>query len=184
MPRVYLSLGSNLGDRVAQLRAAVRQLQEHGLALVDASPLYESEAWEDEPGRTEAERHWYLNCVVAVDTGLGPRVLLEHLQAIETALGRERKVGLTPEAQRFTPRTVDIDIIFYGDEVISVPDDLHVPHLLAAERAFVLRPLADIAPELTHPTLYRSVRELLDELTDEHEVRPGGYPLRWLEESG
>ena len=59
-------------------------------------------------------------------------------------------------------RTVDIDIIFYGDEVISVPDDMHVPHLLAAERAFVLRPLADIAPELTHPTLYRLVRELLD----------------------
>ena len=81
--------------------------------------------------------------------------LLDHLQAIETALGRTRTAGLTPEAQRFTPRTVDIDIIFYGDEVISVPDDLHVPHLLAAERAFVLRPLADIAPELTHPTLYR-----------------------------
>ena len=184
MPRVYLSLGSNLDDRVALLRAAVRQLQEHGLALVDASPLYESEAWEEEPGQTEAERRWYLNCVVAVDTGLGPRILLDHLQAIETALGRERTADLTPEAERFTPRTVDIDIIFYGDEVISVPDDLHVPHLLAAERAFVLRPLADIAPEFTHPTLYRSVRELLAELTDEHEVRPGAYPLRWLEESG
>ena len=184
MPRAYLSLGSNLGDRLALLRAAVQQLQDHGLALVEASPLYESEPWEEEPGQTEAERKRYLNCVVAVDTGLGPRALLERLQAIETALGRERPAGLTPEAQRFTPRTVDIDIIFYGDEVISVPDDLHVPHLLAAERAFVLRPLADIAPEFTHPTLYRSVRELLAELTDEHEVRPGAYPLRWLEESG
>jgi 2-amino-4-hydroxy-6-hydroxymethyldihydropteridine diphosphokinase len=183
MPRVYLSLGSNLGDRLALLRAAVRQLQEHGLALVDASPLYESEAWEEEPGQTEAERRWYLNCAIAVDTDLRPRALLGHLQAIETALGRTREAGLTPEAQRFTPRTVDIDIIFYGDEVISVPDDLHVPHLLAAERAFVLRPLADIAPELTHPTLYRSIRELLDELADEHEVRPGDYPARWLEES-
>ena len=184
MPRVYLSLGSNLGDRLASLRAAVRQLREHGLALVDASPLYESEAWEDEPGQTEAERRWYLNCVVAVDTALRPRVLLDRLQAIETALGRTRTAGLTPEAQRFTPRTVDIDIIFYGDEVISVPDDLHVPHLLAAERAFVLRPLADIAPELTHPTLYRSVRDLLAELADEHEVRPSAYPARWLEDQG
>jgi 2-amino-4-hydroxy-6-hydroxymethyldihydropteridine diphosphokinase len=166
MPRVYLSLGSNLGDRLALLRAAVQQLQAHGLALVDASPLYESEAWEEEPGRT----------------ALRPRDLLDHLQAIETALGRTRTAGLTPEAQRFTPRTVDIDIIFYGDEVISVPDDIHVPHLLAAERAFVLRPLADIAPELTHPTLYRSIRDLLAELADEHEVRPGAYPARWFEE--
>jgi 2-amino-4-hydroxy-6-hydroxymethyldihydropteridine diphosphokinase len=182
MPRVYLSLGSNLGDRLALLRAAVQQLQVHGLALVGASPLYESEAWEEEPGQTEAERHWYLNCAVAVDTALRPRDLLDHLQAIETALGRTRTAGLTPEAQRFTPRTVDIDIIFYGDEVISVPDDIHVPHLLAAERAFVLRPLADIAPELTHPTLYRSIRDLLAELADEHEVRPGGYPARWFEE--
>jgi len=182
MPRVYLSLGSNLGDRLALLRAAVRQLQDHGLALVNASPLYESEAWEEEPGQTQSEQRWYLNCAIAVDTDLGPRVLLDHLQAIETALGRTREAGLTPEVQRFTPRTVDIDIIFYGDEVISVPDDLHVPHLLAAERAFVLRPLADIAPELTHPTLYRSIRELLDELADAHEVRPGAYPARWLED--
>ena len=146
MPRVYLSLGSNLGDRLALLRAAVQQLQAHGLALVDASPLYESEAWEEEPGQTDVERRWYLNCALAVETALRPRDLLDHLQAIETALGRTRTAGLTPEAQRFTPRTVDIDIIFYGDEVISVPDDIHVPHLLAAERAFVLRPLADIAP--------------------------------------
>jgi 2-amino-4-hydroxy-6-hydroxymethyldihydropteridine diphosphokinase len=182
MPRVYLSLGSNLGDRLALLRAAVQQLQAHGLALMDASPLYESEAWEEEPGQTDVERRWYLNCALAVETTLRPRDLLDHLQAIETALGRTRTAGLTPEAQRFTPRTVDIDIIFYGEEVISVPDDIHVPHLLAAERAFVLRPLADIAPELTHPTLYRSIRDLLAELADEHEVRPGAYPARWFEE--
>ena len=182
MPRVYLSLGSNLGDRLAVLRAAVQQLQAHGLALVDASPLYESEAWEEEPGQTDVERRWYLNCALAVETTLRPRDLLDHLQAIETALGRTRTAGLTPEAQRFTPRTVDIDIIFYGEEVISVPDDIHVPHLLAAERAFVLRPLADIAPEFTHPTLYRSIRDLLAELADEHEVRPGIYPVRWFEE--
>jgi 2-amino-4-hydroxy-6-hydroxymethyldihydropteridine diphosphokinase len=182
MPRVYLSLGSNLGDRLALLRAAVQQLQAHGLALVDASPLYESEAWEDEPGQTEVERRWYLNCAIAVETALRPRALLDHLQAIETALGRTRTAGLTPEAQRFTPRTVDIDIIFYGDEVISVPDDIHVPHLLAAERAFVLRPLADIAPEFTHPTLYRSIRDLLADLADEHAVRPGAYPVRWFDE--
>ena len=181
MAQVYLSLGSNLGDRVALLRAAVAQLQAAGLALVATSPLYESEPWEEEPGQTETERPWFLNCVIAVETTLPPRTLLERLQAIESTLGRTRAPELTPEARRFSPRTLDIDILFYEDQVISVPDDLHIPHLLAAERAFVLRPLADIAPELTHPTLYRSVRELLDELADEHEVRRGAYPAHWLE---
>jgi len=85
------------------------------------------------------------------------------------------------EARRFTPRTLDIDILFYGDAIISAPDDLHIPHLLAAERAFVLRPLADIAPEYTHPTLYRRVSELLDDLADDHEVRRGAYPAHWFE---
>jgi 2-amino-4-hydroxy-6-hydroxymethyldihydropteridine diphosphokinase len=181
MARVFLSLGSNLGDRLALLRAAVARLRESGLSVVAASPLYESEPWEEEPGQTEIERPWFLNCVVAVDTTLSPRELLGRVQAVETALGRTRLPGLTPEARRFTARTLDIDIIFYGEEVISAPDDLHVPHLLAAERAFVLRPLADIAPDFTHPTLYRPVRELLGELTDEHEVRRGPYPTDWLE---
>lgn len=181
MTRVFLSLGSNLGDRVALLRAAVARLRDGGLAVVAASPLYESEPWEAEPGQTEAERPWFLNCVVAVDTTLSPHELLARVQAVESALGRTRLPGLTPEARRFTPRTLDIDIIFYGDVVVSAPDDLHLPHLLAAERAFVLRPLADIAPDFTHPTLYRPVRELLSELVDEHEVRRGPYPADWLE---
>jgi len=181
MARVYLSLGSNLGDRLALLREAVARLRAEGLSLVAASPLYESEPWEDEPGQTESERAWFLNCVIAVDTALPARALLERVQAVEAALGRTRLPGLTPEARRFTPRTLDIDIVFYGEDVVSGPDDLHVPHLLAAERAFVLRPLADIAPDLTHPTLYASVRELLAELADEHEVRRGDYPEDWLE---
>lgn len=182
MAQVYLSLGSNLGDRLALLRAAVARLRAEGLALVAASPLYESEPWEAEPGQTECERPWYLNCVVAVETALPPRTLLERVQAIEAALGRTRAPGRTPEARRFDARPLDIDILFYDDTVISAPDDLHIPHLLAAERAFVLRPLAHIAPELTHPTLYRQVRELLADLADEHEVRRGAYPARWLDD--
>jgi 2-amino-4-hydroxy-6-hydroxymethyldihydropteridine diphosphokinase len=177
--RVYLSLGSNVGDRLATLRAAVRRL--HGIAevqFVDASPLYDSEPWESEPGQTASEQRWYLNCVVAIETALSPRTLLAELQTIETALGRTRPPG-TPEAQRFAERTLDIDILFYGDQVLSASDDLHVPHLLLAERGFVLRPLSDLAPELVHPALYRSVRELLAELEDEHDVHPGQYPVRW-----
>ena len=100
---------------------------------------------------------------------------------METELGRRRPSG-APEAGRFAPRTLDIDILFYGDQVVSVPDDLHIPHLLLAERAFVLRPLADVAPELEHPTLYRTVRELLAALADDHDVRPGDYPVRWFED--
>jgi 2-amino-4-hydroxy-6-hydroxymethyldihydropteridine diphosphokinase len=180
--RVYLSLGSNLGDRLALLRTAVQRLRESAdVELVTASPLYESEPWEAEPGRAGSEQRWYLNCVVAIDTPLPPRALLERLRGIEDALGRVRPAG-TPEARRFAPRTVDIDILFYGDEVISGADDLHVPHLLLAERAFVLRPLSDVAPDLEHPTLYATVRELLDELADEHTIKPGAYPARWFEE--
>jgi 2-amino-4-hydroxy-6-hydroxymethyldihydropteridine diphosphokinase len=182
MTRVYLSLGSNLGDRLGLLRSAVQQLRDSAeISVVDASPIYESEPWEEEPGRTERERRWYLNCVVAIDTALAPRTLLGRLQAIESGLGRARTDG-TPEARRFAARTLDIDILFYGDEVISGPDDPHVPHLLLAERAFVLRPLADVAPDFEHPTLYATVRELLTSLADDHTVRAGRYPARWFED--
>lgn len=182
MARVFLSLGSNLDDRVGFLRRALAKLAEiDGVRIVAASPLYESEPWEGEPGMGDNERQWYLNCVVAVETSLAPATLIATTQAIELALGRTRPPG-TPEAQRFAPRTLDIDILFYDDQVISGPDELHIPHLLLHERAFVLRPLADLVPEFEHPALYQTVRELLNELSDEHEVRPGRYPPRWFEE--
>lgn len=181
MARVYLSLGSNLGDRRALLKEAVHRLGRlEATELVAASRLYETEPWEGEPGRTRGEDPWYLNCVVAIETRLPPRALLGQLQAVETELGRSRPPG-TPEAGRVAPRTLDIDVLFYDDQVVSVPDDLHIPHLLLAERAFVLRPLAEVAPELEHPTLYRTVRELLAELADEHDVRPGDDPVGWFE---
>jgi 2-amino-4-hydroxy-6-hydroxymethyldihydropteridine diphosphokinase len=180
MERVYLSLGSNVGDRLAMLRDAVRRLSDCAeIAFVAASRLYETEPWEREPGRTAGEADRHLNCVVTIETSLEPRALLERVHAIEEALGRARPGG-TPEARRFVPRTVDIDILFFGDRVISVPDELHVPHLLMHERAFVLRPLADVAPDLRHPTLYVTVRELLAELEDDHAVEEADYPPEWL----
>jgi 2-amino-4-hydroxy-6-hydroxymethyldihydropteridine diphosphokinase len=181
MARVYLSLGSNLGDRLERLRAAVDRLRAASeIRFVEASRLYETEPWESEPGKPLQRRQWYLNCAVVIETPLPPERLLGSLQAIEGALGRARPPG-TPEAGRFAARPVDIDILFYDDRVISVSDALHVPHLLLHERAFVLRPLADLAPELEHPILYRTVRELLAELEDEHEVRPGDFPPRWFD---
>ena len=182
MERVYLSLGSNVGDRVATLRAAVRHLRESaGITFVSASRLYETEPWEAEPGRTVGERTWHLNCVIAVETNLEPREMLDRVQAIELTLGRVRPGG-TPETRRFAARTLDIDILFYGERIISVPDELHVPHLLLHERAFVLRPLADVAPELRHPALYQTVHEMLAELEDEHAVIAADYPAEWLSE--
>ena len=109
------------------------------------------------------------------------RRVLERVQQIETALGRTRDPGPTPEARRFARRTLDIDILLYDDWVISLPDDLHIPHLLMHERGFVLRPLADVAPALEHPTLYRTMRELAAEIEDTHEVILAELPPEWFE---
>ena len=166
MGLVFVSIGSNLGDRLGLLREAVRRLAAAGdIRVVEASRLYETEPWEGVPGQLPDRSDWFLNCVVA----------------IETVLGRTREPGQTPEAERFVPRPLDIDILLYENQIISVSDDLHIPHLLMHERAFVLRPLADLAPELVHPTLYRTIRELVAELEDTHEVRIADVPSEWFE---
>ena len=182
MGLVFVSIGSNLGDRLGLLREAVRRLAAAGdIRVVEASRLYETEPWEGVPGQLPDRSDWFLNCVVAIETTLAPRALLERVQAIETVLGRTREPGQTPEAERFVPRPLDIDILLYENQIISVSDDLHIPHLLMHERAFVLRPLADLAPELVHPTLYRTIRELVEELEDTHEVRIADVPSEWFE---
>jgi len=147
---VYLSLGSNLGDRAGNLREAIRRLGALG-TVTATSDLYESE-----PVEVAGEQPWYVNCVVALRTELdGPDLLGRALQ-IERDMGRYRQVDKAP-------RTIDIDIVFFGNSVIETPE-LSVPHPAFARRRFVLQPLAQIAPDFVDPRSKKTVRRLLEEL--------------------
>lgn len=147
MNRAYLSLGSNLGDRRANLAEALRRLAVRDLTVRRLSSLYESEP-QDLP-----DQPWFLNLVAEIDTALEPHALLERTQAVEAELGRRRLVLKGP-------RTIDIDILLYGDLVLDSPA-LVLPHPRAAQRRFVLEPLAELAPHLRHLVLGKSVCELL-----------------------
>jgi len=147
---VYLSLGSNLGDREANLREAIARLGELG-PVIRVSALYETE-----PVEIIGQQPWFLNCAAVLETELTPLEFLKRMLAIEQAMGRERT---TPKG----PRTIDMDIIFFGDEILDTKE-LTVPHPAMQHRRFVLEPLAEIAPEARHPVLRRTVREMLDSL--------------------
>jgi 2-amino-4-hydroxy-6-hydroxymethyldihydropteridine diphosphokinase len=152
----YLSLGSNLGDRAANLRAAVAQLDVAG-RLLAVSALYETQPVDvpDQP--------WFLNCVVAIETDMTPRELLQLALRIEAAMGRVRM-------REKGARKIDIDIVLFGDWVVDEAG-LKIPHPAMHQRRFVLEPLVEIAPEARHPELGKTVRELLAAL-------PGGQTVR------
>jgi 2-amino-4-hydroxy-6-hydroxymethyldihydropteridine diphosphokinase len=143
---IYLALGSNLGDRSAALRAAISALPP-AVRLLHESPVYETPPW----GYTD--QPCFLNMVLKGETTLGPVDLLRRLKKIETGLGR------LPAVQ-WGPRLIDIDILFYDDLVLEI-QGLVIPHPHLHDRAFVLVPLADLAPDLLHPVSCKSVRELL-----------------------
>jgi 2-amino-4-hydroxy-6-hydroxymethyldihydropteridine diphosphokinase len=148
MKRIYLSLGSNLGDRVAKLRAAIQRLAAPDLHILRVSPVYETEPVD------HADQPWFLNLIVEAETDLFPLQLLSRVSRIERALGRTRTVAKGP-------RTLDIDILLYGNVIVRSAK-LEIPHPRMTERRFVLMPLANLAPDLRHPASHRSVRELLE----------------------
>jgi 2-amino-4-hydroxy-6-hydroxymethyldihydropteridine diphosphokinase len=153
---VYLSLGSNVGDRAANLRAAIERLAEAG-TVGARSGFYETEPvdYRDQP--------WFLNCVVALKTGRTPRDLLAQALAIEEGMGRRR-------TRDKGPRIIDIDILLFGNRVIDEPG-LKIPHPAMHERRFVLEPLAEIAPAVMHPTNHKTARQLLAGLPSGQVVR-------------
>jgi 2-amino-4-hydroxy-6-hydroxymethyldihydropteridine diphosphokinase len=154
---VYISLGSNLGDRAAMLERAIAAMNSTGIHVARQSSLYITEPV-GAPGQA-----WFLNAAVQAETSLLPLQLLHTLLKIERQLGRRR---ITPHG----PRTIDLDILFYGSSVIR-SRELEVPHPRLTERRFILVPLAQIAPEFRHPTLHQSVTQLLAETVDRSEVR-------------
>lgn len=152
MTRALLALGSNLGDRLNLLRQARRRIGEHPqISLKNASAIYETEPLGGPPGQGP-----YLNAALEISTCLSPGELLASCQEVEERCGRVR-------AERWGPRSVDIDILFYGDRVVRQAD-LIIPHPRLHERRFVLAPLVDLVPDFIHPQLDSTCRELLERL--------------------
>jgi 2-amino-4-hydroxy-6-hydroxymethyldihydropteridine diphosphokinase len=147
---VYLSLGSNLGDREMYLREAISRLRELG-EIKQVSGFYETQ-----PVEVQNEQPWFLNCALAMETELAPLEFLRGMLSAEQSMGRIRT---EPKG----PRTIDIDILLFGNDVLDAPE-LTVPHPAMHQRRFVLEPLAEIASMIVHPVFKRTVRELLNSL--------------------
>lgn len=153
---VYLSLGSNVGDRAANLNSAIEQLQALG-KIEKVSSFYETEPVEFE------NQPWFLNCAVKLDTEKMPKQLLAGILDVEQEMGRRR-------TQKKGPRAIDIDILLFGNSIIDTKG-LTIPHPAMHERRFVLEPLAEIVPDVRHPVFKRTIRELRDALPPGQAVR-------------
>ncbi len=150
----FISIGSNLGDKIGNCRAAIE-----AMARLDSSAVLETSSFYRTAPLDYLDQDWFINAAVKLETGLSPVRLLEQLHKIQHSAGRVKDP--IPSG----PRIIDLDIIFYDDAVIET-DGLVVPHPRMHKRAFVLQPICDIDPQFVHPLLQRRVRDLLDELHD------------------
>jgi 2-amino-4-hydroxy-6-hydroxymethyldihydropteridine diphosphokinase len=153
MHEVLLLLGSNIGDRKWFLEQAIKQIEADIATVIKASAVYETQSW----GKTDAPD--YLNQVILLQTDLPAQLILEKILNIERKLGRKRE-------EKWGSRTIDIDILFYGDEIINEPG-LQIPHPELHKRRFTLEPLDEIAPDLAHPVLNKKISDLKAELFDD-----------------
>lgn len=156
---VYLGIGSNLGDRIAQITTALSELAKNGIKTIRCSSIYETEAW-----GFEATESFY-NCVFECETALSAVQLLQQIKLIETALGRKKKTSVGYES-----RIIDIDILLYKNEVIT-KEELIVPHQYLSVRNFALYPLTELIPLIHHPVSFISFVELLKMSPDKSPIR-------------
>jgi 2-amino-4-hydroxy-6-hydroxymethyldihydropteridine diphosphokinase len=152
MINVFLLLGGNLGDRHLYLNKAIEHIETDIAPVLKKSSVYETQSW----GKTDAPD--YLNQVVLLQTDLPAKIILEKVLNIENVLGRQRK-------EKWGPRTIDIDILFYGQAIIDEPG-LQIPHPELHKRRFTLKPLAEIAPDWIHPALKKSILQIKNDLKD------------------
>lgn len=160
MSRAYISLGSNIQDRVGYINKACDMLGSSvGIKVLNISSLYETEP------HGFKEQDWFINAVVYIDTELTPSELYKVCSAIEFKLGRDR----SRQAHQWGPRTIDLDILFY-DDIIIASDELQIPHARVHVRACILHPLKEITPDYVHPVIRKTVSEILDDLIAPEEV--------------
>jgi 2-amino-4-hydroxy-6-hydroxymethyldihydropteridine diphosphokinase len=153
---VFLGLGSNMGDRKVNIKTASDLIEKNIGKIAKRSHLYETQPW------GQPEQEWFYNQVVMINTTLDPRGLLEAVGYVERQMGRKR-------AEKWGPRVIDVDILFYGKRIIR-DKGLEIPHPELHKRAFVLVPMMEIAPEYEHPTLHKQIDELFMECQDLSEV--------------
>jgi 2-amino-4-hydroxy-6-hydroxymethyldihydropteridine diphosphokinase len=157
MNEIFLLTGGNLGDRLEYLQKAYKLIESKVGTVLEKSSIYETAPW------GYSEQQAFLNQVLCITTTLQPMELLQQLLCIELEMGRQR-------LEKMGPRVIDIDILFYGNQIISTPD-LMVPHPRISERRFVLTPLGEIAPGFIHPVLKKTINELLEICSDQLEVK-------------
>jgi 2-amino-4-hydroxy-6-hydroxymethyldihydropteridine diphosphokinase len=156
MTTVLICIGSNIGQRKKNCQRAIALLKDK-VTILKTSSFYETEPWHNTKGAC------FVNCITEIVTSLDPRRLLDILKWIEQKMGRV-------DAGKWGPRIIDLDILFYGDEIIE-ENDITIPHPFLDKRAFVLVPLSEIAPDILHPVINKTATEMLSELKDTGSVK-------------